>query len=129
MERFIAQKGVFWPQICDGKADAGAIPKLYNVSGTPDLYVVDRAGNIAARLFTAKQLDRQLAEVTVSDAFPREPSGIRGSGRLRSWNSLVLQRAVLSPMWVPAMAISRFVSPREWEHMARSSPKTSTRRP
>jgi len=70
VERFIAQKGVFWPQICDGKADAGAIPKLYNVNGTPDLYVVDRAGNIAARLFTAKQLDRQLAEVTASDAFP-----------------------------------------------------------
>src|SRR5215472_14171758 len=70
VERFIAQKGVFWPQICDGKADAGAIPKLYNVNGTPDLYVIDRSGNIAARLFTAKQLDRQLAEVTASDAFP-----------------------------------------------------------
>jgi len=53
-----------WPQICDGQADAGAIPKLYNVKGTPDLYVVDRAGNIAARLSSAKQLDRYLAEMT-----------------------------------------------------------------
>ena len=70
MERFAAQKGVFWPQLCDGKSDVGAIPKLYNVNGTPDLYVIDRSGNIAARLFTAKQLDRQLAEVTASDAFP-----------------------------------------------------------
>ncbi len=70
VERFIAEKGVFWPQICDGKGDAGAIPKLYNVTGTPDLYVIDRAGNIAARLFTAKLLDRQLAEVTAPDAFP-----------------------------------------------------------
>src|SRR5215471_17718467 len=70
VERFIAQKGVFWPQICDGKADAGAIPKLYNVNGTPDLYVIDRAGNIAARLFSARQLDRQLVEVTATDAFP-----------------------------------------------------------
>src|SRR5205807_10286013 len=49
VEGFIAQKGISWPQICDGKADAGAIPKLYNVNGTPDLYVIDRAGNIAAR--------------------------------------------------------------------------------
>jgi predicted methyltransferase len=70
VEHFIAQKGVFWQQICDGKADAGAVPKLYNVTGTPDLYVIDRAGNIAARLDSAKQLDRQLAEVTASDAFP-----------------------------------------------------------
>jgi peroxiredoxin len=68
VERFIAERGIFWPQICDGKADAGAIPKLYNVSGTPDLYVIDRSGNIAARLSSAKQLDRQLAEVTASGA-------------------------------------------------------------
>lgn len=72
VERFIAEKGVFWPQICDGKADAGAIPKLYNVNGTPDLYVIDRAGNIAARLSSAKQLDRQLAEVTASSAMERK---------------------------------------------------------
>ena len=70
MERFIAQKGVFWPQICDGKGDDGSVPKLYNVNGTPDLYVIDRAGNIAARLFSAKLLDQQLAEVTATDAFP-----------------------------------------------------------
>jgi hypothetical protein len=70
VESFIAQKGVVWPQICDGKADAGAIPKLYNVNGTPDLYVIDRGGNIAARLSSAKQLDPHLAEVTASDASP-----------------------------------------------------------
>jgi predicted methyltransferase len=70
VERFMVEKGIFWPQICDGKADAGAIPKLYNVSGTPDLFVIDRAGNIAARVSSAKQLDRQLAEVTRSDVLP-----------------------------------------------------------
>ena len=63
MERFVAEKGISWPQICDGKADAGAIPKLYNVTGTPDLYVIDRSGNIAARLLTAKQLDQHVASV------------------------------------------------------------------
>ena len=68
VERFIAEKGISWPQICDGKADAGVIPKLYNVTGTPDLYVIDRAGNIVVRLSSAKQLDRQLAEVTASGA-------------------------------------------------------------
>jgi peroxiredoxin len=68
--RFVAEKGIGWPQICDGKADTGAIPKLYNVTGTPDLFVIDRAGNIAARLMSAKQLERQIAEVTASNAFP-----------------------------------------------------------
>jgi predicted methyltransferase len=70
VESFVAQKGIFWPEICDGKADAGEIPKLYNVSGTPDLYVIDRAGNIAARVSSAKLLDRHLAEVATTDPFP-----------------------------------------------------------
>jgi hypothetical protein len=77
--RFVAEKGIGWPQICDGKADTGAIPKLYNVTGTPDLFVIDRAGNIAARLMSAKQLERQIAEVTASNAFP--PRQQRDSGQ------------------------------------------------
>ena len=70
-ERLIKQKDIFWPQVCDGKADEGRIPKLYNVSGTPVLFVIDRAGNIAARLNSAKQLDQQLFEVVAGDAIPR----------------------------------------------------------
>ena len=70
VESFVSQKGIFWPEVCDGKAEAGEIPKLYNVNGTPDLYVIDRAGNIAARVSSAKLLDRHLAEVMVTDAFP-----------------------------------------------------------
>jgi peroxiredoxin len=66
VERFLAEKEIVWPQICDGKGDAGAVPKLYNVNGTPDLYVIDRAGNIAARLSSAKHLERHLAELTAS---------------------------------------------------------------
>ena len=70
VQRFVADKDIGWPQICDGKSDAGEIPKLYNVEGTPDLYVIDREGKIAVRLFSATQLDRQLAEVTAADHFP-----------------------------------------------------------
>jgi predicted methyltransferase len=70
VESFVSQKGIFWPEICDGKAEAGEIPKLYNVNGTPDLYVIDRAGSIAARVSSAKLLDRHLAEVVATDAFP-----------------------------------------------------------
>ncbi len=71
VDRFVAQKSVFWPEICDGKADAGEIAKLYNVGGTPDLFVIDRAGNIAIRLHSAKPLDQQLFEVAANDVFPR----------------------------------------------------------
>jgi len=67
---FVAQNSVFWPEICDGKSDDGEIPKLYHVTGTPDIWVIDRAGNIATRLTSAKQLDQQLAEVTATDPFP-----------------------------------------------------------
>ena len=68
---FVSQKSIFWHEICDGKADAGEIAKLYNVKGTPDLFVIDRAGNIAARVASAKLLDQQLAEVVATDRFPK----------------------------------------------------------
>jgi len=66
----IAQRSIFWPEVCDGKEEAGEIAKLYNVQGTPDLFVVDRAGNIAVRLTNAELLDQQLFEITATDAFP-----------------------------------------------------------
>jgi predicted methyltransferase len=70
VEKFVAQKSVFWPELCDGKADAGEIAKLYNVQGTPDLFVIDRAGKIAVRVESAKLLDAQLTEVAATDPFP-----------------------------------------------------------
>ncbi len=71
VNEFVAQKSIFWPEICDGKADAGEVAKLYNVQGTPDLFVIDRAGNIAARVASAKLLDQQLTEVAATDPFPQ----------------------------------------------------------
>lgn len=66
----IAQKSIFWPEICDGKAEKGDIAQLYNVQGTPVLLLVDRAGNIAGRLASATLLDQQLFEITAADPFP-----------------------------------------------------------
>ena len=63
VDRFVADKEIFWPEICDGKADEGEVAKLYNVQGTPDLWVIDRAGKIAARLHSAKMLDEELDKV------------------------------------------------------------------
>ena len=70
VDRFVAQKSIFWPEICDGKAEAGQVAKLYNVQGTPDLFLIDRAGNIAVRLTSAKQLDQHLLEVVATEHFP-----------------------------------------------------------
>lgn len=63
VDHFIAEKSIPWAQLCDGKVDAGPIPKLYNVTGTPDLFVIDPNGNIAARLDSANQLERQLTSM------------------------------------------------------------------
>lgn len=64
----IAQKGLFWPQICDGKEEKGEIAQLYNVQGSPVLVVVDRAGYIAVRLASTALLDEQLFKITAADA-------------------------------------------------------------
>ena len=66
--RTVTQRGLFWPQICDGKEEKGEIAQLYNVQGSPVLVVIDRVGNIAVRLASAALLDEQLFEVTAADA-------------------------------------------------------------
>jgi predicted methyltransferase len=68
--RVIAEKSIPWPEICDGQAEKGEVAKLYNVEGTPDLWVIDRAGNIAVRLISAKTLDQALFEVASTDPIP-----------------------------------------------------------
>ena len=69
-QRAIAQRSIFWPQVCDGKAEKGEIARQYNVQGTPVLLLIDRSGNIAGRLSSAAQLDQQLFEITATDQFP-----------------------------------------------------------
>jgi hypothetical protein len=44
-------------------ADDGPNPTAYHVQGTPDLFILDRAGRIFANLLSAKTLDATLLEV------------------------------------------------------------------
>jgi peroxiredoxin len=53
----VNDKGMTWPILADGKGFDGPIPKAYHIQGTPELYVLDRTGRIAARLFSAKELE------------------------------------------------------------------------
>jgi hypothetical protein len=110
VERFIAEKRIGWPQICDGRADAGAIPKLYNVTGTPDLFVIDRAGNIAARLTGAKQLEQQVAQVTASNAFHPRPQRDSWRRPVQIMERFAFALEAQSPIWERVMGTLRFVT-------------------
>jgi len=46
---FVEQRNMEWPQIFEEEGWSGEIPRLYNVSGIPRMYILDREGNIAAR--------------------------------------------------------------------------------
>lgn len=59
-DRTIKEKGMTYPVLVDGKGFDGPIPTAYHVQGTPDVYVIDRKGNIAAHLGSAKQLEDSL---------------------------------------------------------------------
>ena len=48
-ERMVAAKKINWPQILDGKFGEGEVAKLFNLRGTPMLYLIDRDGKIAAK--------------------------------------------------------------------------------
>jgi hypothetical protein len=56
-----AKRKVVWAQVCDGKGKDGEIPKLFNVQGTPTLYLLSRDGKIAAKRVRRDKLEEELA--------------------------------------------------------------------
>jgi hypothetical protein len=62
VDRTMKSKGMTWPQLADGKGFDGAIPQAYHIQGTPDLWVLDRAGRILARPGSAKDIEARLRE-------------------------------------------------------------------
>lgn len=60
VDRFVKERAIPWPILSDGKGFDGANPTTYHIQGTPDLFVLDRAGRIFARLTSAKPLEATL---------------------------------------------------------------------
>ena len=60
LDKFVKEKAIPWAQIADGKDFGGPVPKLYRLTGTPTLYVLDRAGKIAAKLNSAEKIEESL---------------------------------------------------------------------
>jgi hypothetical protein len=60
LDRFIKEKAISWAQLGDGKDFEGPIPKLYRLTGTPTLYVLDRAGKIAAQINSAEKIEETI---------------------------------------------------------------------
>ena len=63
VDSVVKDKGITWPVLADGKGFDGPNPTAYHIQGTPDLFVLDRAGRIFARMSSAKQLEAKLQEV------------------------------------------------------------------
>jgi hypothetical protein len=61
-ERMVAAKKINWPQILDGKSGDGPVARLFNLRGTPMLYLIDRDGNIAAKSHSAEKISPLLDE-------------------------------------------------------------------
>ena len=62
VDRVVKEKEMTWPVLADGKGFDGPNVKAYNVQGTPDLFVLDRAGRIVTKLTSAKPLEATLQE-------------------------------------------------------------------
>jgi hypothetical protein len=67
VDRTVKSKAMTWPQLADGKGFDGAVPKAYRVEGTPELFVLDRAGRIFAKPGSAKQIEAHLIEALGSN--------------------------------------------------------------
>jgi hypothetical protein len=71
VDRTIKSKGMTWPQLADGKGFDGAVPKAYRIQGTPELFLLDRAGRILARPGSASQIEARLQEALALAPQPR----------------------------------------------------------
>jgi peroxiredoxin len=70
VDRTIKAKGMTWPQLADGKGFDGAIPVSYRIQGTPELFLLDRAGRIFAKPGSAAQIEARLTEA-LAQPLPR----------------------------------------------------------
>jgi len=61
-ELMVAAKNISWPQILDGKSGQGEVARLFNLRGTPMLYLIGRDGIIAAKSRSAETIKPLLAE-------------------------------------------------------------------
>jgi thioredoxin family protein len=66
VDRTLKSKGMTWPQLADGKGFDGAVAKAYHIQGTPELFVLDRAGRIFAKPGSATQIEARLKEALAS---------------------------------------------------------------
>jgi hypothetical protein len=62
VDRVVKEKGMTWVILADGEGFDGPIPKAYHIQGTPELFVLDRAGNIFSRPGSAKQIEMSLKD-------------------------------------------------------------------
>ncbi len=62
VDRVVEEKGMTWLILADGKGFDGPIPTAYRIQGTPEVFVLDRAGNIFARYQSAKQIEASLKD-------------------------------------------------------------------
>ena len=62
VDKVVKAKEMTWPILADGKGFDGPNPIAYHIQGTPELYVLDRAGRIVARLYSAKELEATVQE-------------------------------------------------------------------
>jgi hypothetical protein len=60
-ERMVAAKKITWPQILDGKSGDGQVARLFNLRGTPMLYLIGPDGKIAAKTHSAEDVKSRLA--------------------------------------------------------------------
>jgi len=66
VRKMIADKGIDWPQLCDAKGSGGLVPLLYNVTGIPRSFLIDRDGRIAIRDLRGDDLEQAVRELAAA---------------------------------------------------------------
>jgi len=66
LHRYLARKGIDWPQVCDGQGRTSKLTRLFNAWSFPRHIIIDRDGRIVFNFSGAKgvpKVSRMVAEV------------------------------------------------------------------
>ena len=65
--RAVAEQGMSWPQVCDGRGKDSPVARRYDVKGTPHYVLIDRDGAVAAPYVRAGEIEQRLTPLLTED--------------------------------------------------------------
>ena len=69
----VERREIPWPQIADGKVDQGEVPRLFRIDDVPNFVLIDRAGRLAGRASSDREVEKRIPDLLAPATFTPAP--------------------------------------------------------